>query len=192
MIFNCWRRILFVCELPTAGQLGSNRSLRPSEEVLDRLCHSLFVDLSKTGWAQTGLINEQSKNTFCTVTRIRLWKSSARHKIRPWKPTVKRWCYIWYSASIYLAHYGQCKLKYYISYRAQDKCPDEMNCSIITSITTQTSLACFILCFFTGWNDNIDALEKTTWFHFRLMKTGFLFCCRASTCWPVVYQSQER
>ena len=27
----------------------------------------------------------------------------------------------------------------------------------------------------TGWNDKIVALEKTTWFHFRLMKTGFLF-----------------
>ena len=27
----------------------------------------------------------------------------------------------------------------------------------------------------TGWNDEIVALEKTTWFHFRLMITGFLF-----------------
>ena len=27
----------------------------------------------------------------------------------------------------------------------------------------------------TGWNDKIVAQEKTTWFHFRLMKTGFLF-----------------
>ena len=27
----------------------------------------------------------------------------------------------------------------------------------------------------TEWNDKIVALEKTTWFHFRLMKTGFLF-----------------
>ena len=27
---------------------------------------------------------------------------------------------------------------------------------------------------YTGWNDKIVALEKT-WFHFRLMKTGFLF-----------------
>ena len=27
----------------------------------------------------------------------------------------------------------------------------------------------------TGWNDKIVALEKTTWFHFRFMKTGFLF-----------------
>ena len=26
-----------------------------------------------------------------------------------------------------------------------------------------------------GWNDKIVALEKMTWFHFRLMKTGFLF-----------------
>ena len=41
----------------------------------------------------------------------------------------------------------------------------------------------------TGWNDKIVALEKTTWFHFRLMKTGFLFfmCYRPSTSWPVVY-----
>ena len=43
----------------------------------------------------------------------------------------------------------------------------------------------------TGWNDKIVALEKTTWFHFRLMKTGFLFYCRPSTSWPVVYKSQE-
>ena len=27
----------------------------------------------------------------------------------------------------------------------------------------------------TGWNDKIVAIEKTTWFYFRLMKTGFLF-----------------
>ena len=27
----------------------------------------------------------------------------------------------------------------------------------------------------TGWNDKIVALKKTTWFHFRLMKTSFLF-----------------
>ena len=27
----------------------------------------------------------------------------------------------------------------------------------------------------TEWNDEIVALEKTTWFHFHLMKTGFLF-----------------
>ena len=27
----------------------------------------------------------------------------------------------------------------------------------------------------TGWNDKIVALEKTTWLHFRLMKTGFRF-----------------
>ena len=26
-----------------------------------------------------------------------------------------------------------------------------------------------------GWNDKIVTLEKTTWFHFRLMKTAFLF-----------------
>ena len=26
-----------------------------------------------------------------------------------------------------------------------------------------------------GWKDKIVALQKTTWFHFRLMKTGFLF-----------------
>ena len=28
---------------------------------------------------------------------------------------------------------------------------------------------------YTGWNDKIFAQEKTTWFHFRLMKTGFPF-----------------
>ena len=26
-----------------------------------------------------------------------------------------------------------------------------------------------------GWNDKIFALEKTTWFYFRVIKTGFLF-----------------
>ena len=26
-----------------------------------------------------------------------------------------------------------------------------------------------------GWNDKIVVIEKTTWFHFCLMKTGFLF-----------------
>ena len=46
--------------------------------------------------------------------------------------------------------------------------------------------------YYTGWNDKIVALEKTTWFHFRLMKTVFFFCCRPSTSWPVVYKSQER
>ena len=45
---------------------------------------------------------------------------------------------------------------------------------------------------YTGWNDKIVALEKTIWFHFRFMKTGFRFCCRPSTSWPVVYKSQER
>ena len=39
--------------------------------------------------------------------------------------------------------------------------------------------SCFIYIYiyiyiYTGWNDKIVALEKT-WFHFRLMKTGFLF-----------------
>ena len=28
---------------------------------------------------------------------------------------------------------------------------------------------------YTEWNDKIVALEKMTWFHFHLMKTGFLF-----------------
>ena len=46
--------------------------------------------------------------------------------------------------------------------------------------------------YYTGWNDKIIVLEKTTWFHFRLMKTGFLFCCWPSTSWSVVYKSQER
>ena len=27
----------------------------------------------------------------------------------------------------------------------------------------------------TGWNNKIVTQEKMTWFHFRLMKTGFLF-----------------
>ena len=30
------------------------------------------------------------------------------------------------------------------------------------------------VCVYTGWNDKIVALEKTTWFHFHLMKTSFL------------------
>ena len=35
---------------------------------------------------------------------------------------------------------------------------------------------------YTGWNYKIVALEKTTWFHFRLMKTGFLFfCCQLAS-----------
>ena len=29
--------------------------------------------------------------------------------------------------------------------------------------------------FSTGWNDKIVTLEKTTWFNFHSMKTGFLF-----------------
>ena len=29
--------------------------------------------------------------------------------------------------------------------------------------------------YYIGWNDKIVAREKTTWFHFRLMKTSFLF-----------------
>ena len=32
----------------------------------------------------------------------------------------------------------------------------------------------------TGWNDKIVTLEKTTWFHFRFMKTGFLFLLQTS------------
>ena len=39
-----------------------------------------------------------------------------------------------------------------------------------------TESACVLyLYFYTEWNDKIVALEKTTWFHFRLTKTGFLF-----------------
>ena len=34
---------------------------------------------------------------------------------------------------------------------------------------------CGELCTSVGWNDEIVALEKMTWFHFHLMKTGFLF-----------------
>ena len=37
-----------------------------------------------------------------------------------------------------------------------------------------------IYIFSTVWNDKIVALEKTTWFHFRLMKTGFLFLLQTS------------
>ena len=33
----------------------------------------------------------------------------------------------------------------------------------------------FVTCIYTGWNDKIVTLEKTKWFHFRLMKIGFLF-----------------
>ena len=29
--------------------------------------------------------------------------------------------------------------------------------------------------FFIGWNEKIVARKKMTWFHFRLMKTSFLF-----------------
>ena len=43
----------------------------------------------------------------------------------------------------------------------------------------------------TGWNDKIITLEKMTWFHFHLMKTGFLFCCRPSTSWPDVYKCEQ-
>ena len=44
----------------------------------------------------------------------------------------------------------------------------------------------------TGWNDKIVALEKTTWFHFRLMKTGFLFSLQTIYYLAIVYNSQER
>ena len=44
-------------------------------------------------------------------------------------------------------------------------------------------------CYCTGWNDKIVALEKTTWFHFRLMKIGFLFLLQTS--WPVVHKFQS-
>ena len=33
----------------------------------------------------------------------------------------------------------------------------------------------YLILIITGWNDKIVALEKTTWFYFRLMKTGFPF-----------------
>ena len=41
-----------------------------------------------------------------------------------------------------------------------------------THTHTHTHIYIYI---YTGWNDKIVALEKLTWFHFRLMKTGFLF-----------------
>ena len=40
---------------------------------------------------------------------------------------------------------------------------------------TQLTVSCHWVSLCTGWNDKIVALEKTTWFHFHLMKTGFLF-----------------
>ena len=66
MIVNCWRRVLFIFGLLTPRQLCSKRSPRPSEEDPGGLCHSLSVDLLDTSWAQTGLINGRSGNTFGT------------------------------------------------------------------------------------------------------------------------------
>ena len=44
-----------------------------------------------------------------------------------------------------------------------------------------------------GGGDKIVALEKTTWFHFHLIKKRFsFFCCRPCTSWPVVYKSPKR
>ena len=45
---------------------------------------------------------------------------------------------------------------------------------------------------YTEWNDKIVALEKTTWFHFRLMKTGFLFFVADYLIVGQLYKSQER
>ena len=69
------------------------------------------------------------------------------------------------------------------------ECFQLLLCNTIGLIQHQ-SFVCTQLNGYTGWNDRIVAQEKT-WFHFRLMKTGFLFCCRPSTSWTVVYKSQE-
>ena len=44
---------------------------------------------------------------------------------------------------------------------------------LLVTIGVGRFLHCLEIC--TGWNNKIVALEKTTWFHFRLMKTGFLY-----------------
>ena len=66
MIVNCWRRVLLVLGLLTPRQLCFNGPPQPSEEVPDRMYHSLSGDLSNTAWAQKRLINKLSGNTFGT------------------------------------------------------------------------------------------------------------------------------
>ena len=49
-------------------------------------------------------------------------------------------------------------------------------CRIISKETLSTYISHEVQTFtYTGWNDKIVALEKMTRFHFRLMKTSFLF-----------------
>ena len=136
MIVNCWGRVPFVLELPTPGQLCSNGSPRPSEEVPGGLYHSFSVDLS-----ETGLINGLSGKafgtgpsdsviigagpnhgvTFGTFIRIRPWKSmtqqnagfnpkthcETKNRIRLWKPTAKQWYYFWCRENILIIFCGQ-------------------------------------------------------------------------------------
>ena len=58
-IDNCWLLTKSFSCLWVANALAnwSNKPAWPSEEVLDRLCHFLSVDLSNTTWALRGLIN---------------------------------------------------------------------------------------------------------------------------------------
>ena len=48
--------------------------------------------------------------------------------------------------------------------------------SSLTHTHTHTHTHIYIYIYiYIGWDDKIVALEKSTWFNFRLMKTGFLF-----------------
>ena len=47
-----------------------------------------------------------------------------------------------------------------------------MICKTVALFFQQKSINPFL---FIGWNDKIFTLEKTTWFHFCLMKTSFIF-----------------
>ena len=47
--------------------------------------------------------------------------------------------------------------------------------AVLSDLDWKLHLFYFLKRPYTRWNDKIVALEKTTWFHFRLMKTGFLF-----------------
>ena len=51
---------------------------------------------------------------------------------------------------------------------------DSINLISIVSVGYHVTIYIYIY-IDTVWNDKIVALEKTTWFHFRSMKTGFLF-----------------
>ena len=55
-------------------------------------------------------------------------------------------------------------------------CMSKSHWSLCVSFSwTGAGLCTIIIIIITRWNDKIVALEKTTWFHFRFMKTGFLF-----------------